>query len=60
MKPRVRMHQLPGDIPRREKILLFEKGRGKRARTFRRVLKMRERATLGRQARREIAEQLEE
>lgn len=60
MKPRVKMHDMPGDLAKHEKIAMRE-GRHpdrKRAKTFRNVVKMRERATLKRQSSKEIEEQL--
>lgn len=56
MKPRIKMHQMPGDIWKGEKIAMLE-GRGPRkhlTKTFKSMLRMRERATLNRQAEKEI------
>jgi len=55
MKARFKMHQMPGDIPKRQKAAMLE-GRwgGKRARTFKRMFLMRERAVLTRRARLDI------
>ena len=70
MKPRIKMHQMPGDVPKRVKIALLEgrvedatlvygKGRYHRytngqAKTFKKVVRMKERAVLKRRARKEI------
>lgn len=61
MKIRVKMHQMPGDVPKREKIAMLE---GRRAelrgwKTYRDVIRSRERATFREQSKREIARQLE-
>lgn len=60
MKPRIKMHQMPGDILRRIKIAMLE-GKYKdrvRSKAFKKLIKMRERATIKRQAQREIEKQL--
>jgi len=53
------MHSMPGDISKSEKIFLLEKGRDARAKSFRKMLKMRERATLKREAENKIREQVD-
>lgn len=60
MKPRVKMHDMPGDVPKREKISMLEgRHKGKRrAKSFKKLVRMKEKATLRRRAAREIAEEL--
>ena len=56
MKPRVKMHDMPGDVHKSEKIAMLE-GRHpdkNRCKSYRAMLRLRERATLKRQAQKEI------
>jgi len=56
MKPRIKMHDMPGDIPKQAKIDMLE-GRDHRinvVKAYKAMLRMRERATLKRRAEQEI------
>lgn len=61
MKPRFKHGQLPGDLSRTTKIALREGRHESRelSRSFRRLLKLKERAKLKKQAQKEIREQTE-
>ena len=57
MRPRVKMGQLPGDIPRQHKIELIEdrSPENRRGKAMRDALRARERAVLKERARKESA-----
>lgn len=62
MKPRIKMHQLPGDVWKGEKIAMLE-GRHEsreRSKSFKRLVRMREKAVLKERTRLEVARELEE
>ena len=62
MKPRLKMHQFPGDVSKQEKIAMMEKrstrttGKGgkKVGKAFRKKVRMKERAVLKRRTQQEI------
>lgn len=58
----IKMHQMPGDIGKREKISMLE-GRcldRRRAKAYRKMIRSRERTVLRERTRNEIEKQLEE
>lgn len=60
MKTRLKMRQLPGDVPKRFKIQMMERtvdeSEQSRAKSFREIVRMKERAVLKRRTAREILE----
>ena len=64
MKIRIRMHQFPGDIRRGLKISFMEKTCDEsdmnQAKSFRKMMKMREKAVLKERAKKEINRQLDD
>jgi hypothetical protein len=60
MKTRLKMRQFPGDVPKRFKIRMMEgtvdESELNRAKSFRRMVRMKERAVLRRRATKEVHE----
>jgi hypothetical protein len=60
MKPRVKMRDMPGDVSKQVKIDMLEGKHPDKARSksYKKLVRLRERATLKRQARREVTDAL--
>lgn len=60
MKSRIKMHQMPGDLPKRDKIALLERRAPLhdqwRVKGYRKMLRSRERAVLKERARKDMAD----
>lgn len=52
----VKMHQMPGDVSKGTKIAMMEGRSTKRSKSFRKTVRLKERAVLRERSRREIAE----
>jgi len=57
MKPRIKFHDMPGDVPKQEKIAMLEDKHKdkKRSKSYKKMIRMRERATIKREGLRLIA-----